>query len=94
MKCTDRDVNLSDGPAGTALLALSWIPCGVDAVFRVSVPADPWPLQYACVRHVASTVLALGGDCRVTQLTTRAHALPAARGLGEHGEVQRDPEKT
>lgn len=42
--------------------------CREHAAWRVSVPLDPWPLQYACERHLPSTVQALGGDCRVVLL--------------------------
>jgi hypothetical protein len=42
--------------------------CGRTALWRISVPADPWPLQYACPAHLVDVVSALGGDVRVRRL--------------------------
>jgi hypothetical protein len=64
--------------------------CSRHAAWRVSVPLDPWPLQYACEAHLAATVQRLGGDCRVVLLVPGTPT-PGARSylpLGERGRVR------
>lgn len=67
--------------------------CTTHAAWRVSVPLDPWPLQYACEIHLGGTVHRLGGDCRVVLLVPGTPT-PNARNYlpGGHGlRVEADP---
>lgn len=53
-------------------------PCPLPARWRLSVVADPWPLQYACDLHIATVATYLGGNVRASRFRDDT-ATPAPR---------------
>jgi len=64
----------------------------------VSVPTDPWPLQYTCDTHLVDVVTALGGDARVSRVDAgqptpepRSHGLRAIDPTDDTFQVMTGP---